>query len=303
MKLIAKKFGCALLLAGLLLLIPGCGSAPDDNAFLEELQATEKVLNAEKVELTAEGTEHFRVQTYLIRYQSGECEVEAYLSVPDKCLKKSGEFPCIMYNRGGNRDYGANSPEFIAYLAESSGTIVAASQYRGTKGSTGKDQFGGDDVMDVIHLIDICESLSIVDMDNFHMLGASRGGMMTYLTIRQDSRVKKAVVLSGISDVFDICEARKDMKNTLNGLIGGFPENVPEKYEARSATYWADELLCPVMIIHSKLDETVPYSQAEEMAACLEAASMEYEFISYEDDVHGFHLEDFEIIMNWFGLK
>ena len=41
------------------------------------------------------------------------------------------------------------------------------------------------------------------------------------------------------------------------------------------------------------------YAQAEKMAQCLEEAGKEYKFISYEDDVHGLHPEDFDIIMDW----
>lgn len=76
-------------------------------------------------------------------------------------------------------------------------------------------------------------------------------------------------------------------------------EEAPEEYEKRSATYWADKIKCPVLIIHSELDERVSYAQAEKMDQCLEEAGKEYKFISYEDDVHGFHPEDLDIILDW----
>ena len=70
-------------------------------------------------------------------------------------------------------------------------------------------------------------------------------------------------------------------------------------YEKRSATYWADEIKCPVLIIHSKQDEKVSFEQAEKMVTALAEAGKEYKFVSYEDDVHGLHPEDFPIIMEW----
>ena len=73
----------------------------------------------------------------------------------------------------------------------------------------------------------------------------------------------------------------------------------PEEYEKRSAVYWAEEIKCPILIIHSKLDERVSFEQAEKMVEALEEAGKEYKFISYEDDVHGLHPEDFSIIMEW----
>ncbi|MDD6491406.1 MAG: prolyl oligopeptidase family serine peptidase [Firmicutes bacterium] len=74
---------------------------------------------------------------------------------------------------------------------------------------------------------------------------------------------------------------------------------LPEEFEKRSATCWADELQCPVLIIHSRGDESVSYEQAEKMAECLQNAGKEYQLITYDDKVHGLHSEDLELIMEW----
>ena len=108
-------------------------------------------------------------------------------------------------------------------------------------------------------------------------------------------------MISGVADLFLSYENRDDMKILLNELIGGSPTELPKEYEKRSATYWAEDIKCPVLIIHSKLDERVSYAEAEKMVDCLEKESKEYKFISYEDNVHGLHPEDFSIIMEWFG--
>lgn len=238
--------------------------------------------------------------TYQVRYQSEDCEVVAYLSIPSACLEEKKPYPCIIFNRGGNREYGANTAEDIAYMAESSQKIVFASQYRGVDGGTGADEFGGADLQDVLKLIDFCDEFSFVDMDKLYMMGISRGGMMTYMAIREDSRIKKGVVVSGLADAFMGYEEREDMRSEVfEELIGGTPQELPEEYEKRSATYWADELKCPILIIHSKQEKQVPFEQAEKMASCLESAGKEYKLVTYEDSVHGLHPEDFEIIMDW----
>ena len=72
------------------------------------------------------------------------------------------------------------------------------------------------------------------------MLGISRGGMMTYEVLSKDERVHKAVVVSGLSDCFMSYEERSDMQTIFDSLVGGSPEEMPEEYEKRSATYWAD---------------------------------------------------------------
>lgn len=50
------------------------------------------------------------------------------------------------------------------------------------------------------------------------MMGISRGGMMTYMVAREDRRIKKAIVISGVADAFmgyderiDMQEVRKEM--------------------------------------------------------------------------------------------
>lgn len=94
-------------------------------------------------------------------------------------------------------------------------------------------------------------------------------------------------------------EERADMQQVFLELVGVSPEENSGEYEKRSAAYWADEINCPVLIIHSQLDEKVSFAQAEKMVEELERAGKEYKFITYEDDVHGLHPEDFEIIMDW----
>ncbi len=289
-----------IMICTLLFCLCACGKEAEDGIWkVESYEKKEDIISIEELDLEQIYQEGVEVYTYKIKYQSDGCEVVSYLSVPISCLEEKKAYPCIIFNRGGNRDYGANEPENIAYLAETSKMIIFASQYRGVDGGTGKDEFGGDDLQDVSKLIDLCEYFSFVDMEQLYMMGISRGGMMTYMAVREDDRIKKAVVVSGEADNFMGWEEREDMHEVYMDLIGKTPEEAPEEYEKRSATYWADEIKCPILIIHSKLDERVSYAQAEKMAQCLEEAGKEYKFISYEDDVHGLHPEDFDIIMDW----
>ena len=119
------------------------------------------------------------------------------------------------------------------------------------------------------------------------------------MAVREDSRIKKAIAISGLADSFMSYEERKDMQKVFIELIRQTPKSKPEAYEKRSATLWADEIKCPILIIHSTLDEKVSYKQAEKMVNALETSKKEYKFVSYEDNVHGLHAEDFQIIMDW----
>src|SRR5262245_29940072 len=78
------------------------------------------------------------VELSRITYLSDGLKIKGYLAMP-----KSGEnLPCIIFNRGGNRDFGSlrDGPAAgtLGHVA-SWGYVVVASQYRGGPGSEGQE--------------------------------------------------------------------------------------------------------------------------------------------------------------------
>ncbi|MBR2637064.1 MAG: S9 family peptidase [Oscillospiraceae bacterium] len=292
-----------LLIDAILLSCCSCGpAAPKEIWDVQQYEEHEDIISIRKLKVDQIRADGVPVTTYKIMYRSDDCEVASYLAVPDGCIETETPYPCIIYNRGGNRDYGSITPQDAAVWAEVTNMVVFASQYRGADRGTGEDEFGGADLNDVIKLIDLCEDFSFVDMEQLYSIGVSRGGMMTYMACRQDSRIKKAVVISGVADLFLNYEERTDLRSMLEHLIGETPESNPDEYEKRSAVCWADEIQCPVLIIHSKGDTRVSFTHAEKMVEALEEAGKEYKFVSHDDIVHGLHIfEDVPVIMDWFS--
>ena len=238
--------------------------------------------------------------SYKFTYTSDNYSVKAYISIPIDCIESSAPYECIIYNRGGNSKIGLLNDEDTAVISAETDRIVLASQYRGADGGTGQDQFGGDDVKDVTTLIDLCDNcFEFASIDNLCVAGVSRGGMMSYMTARADSRVKRIITVSAVSDLFQAYNDRDDMKTVLQNYIGGSPDDLPYEYENRSAVYWADEITVPVLMIHSKRDKQVSFSQAEELNKKFEEYRVDCKFVSYDDDIHGFHKEDYKIISEW----
>lgn len=140
------------------------------------------------------------VNLYHISYSSDGLKVRGYLAVP----KEQRNYPCIIYNRGGNKDFGKLTDEgFIRSLSEisSQGYIVIASQYRGNDCGEGQEEFGGKDVNDVVNLIPLLAQVPQADTSRIGMFGWSRGGMMTYLALTKTTEIKAAVVGSGMTDI------------------------------------------------------------------------------------------------------
>lgn len=263
----------------------------------EAYKSLEDILSIELVQLEEQGAQC--VVSYRFTYQSDDAQVVGYIGIPKECIEQKKPCPVIVYNRGGNQDYGALQEQEIAYMSYQFNSVVIGSQYRGTSGGTGKDQYGGKDVEDVVKLLDLCEQFSFVDMDNLCMMGASRGGMMSYMVARQDDRVKRLVIISGLTDLFQSYEERSDMQELLTELIGKTPGEATEEYEKRSAICWADEIKVPVLMFHSRNDEKVSFLQAEAMYQALKEAGTECSFVVYEDNIHGLREEEIPIINQW----
>ncbi len=121
---------------------------------------------------------------------------------------------------------------------------------------------------------------------------------MTYLTARQDSRVKRIIAISALSDLKLSYHEREDMQPVLYNHIGCTPTENPYEYEKRSPVCWADEIKVPVLIIHSKKDTQVSYEQAEAMYELLKD-STDCKFISHDDDFHGIQPIDYDAVYQW----
>ncbi|MCL2421889.1 MAG: prolyl oligopeptidase family serine peptidase [Defluviitaleaceae bacterium] len=223
---------------------------------------------------------------YRIRYASDGYEVIGYVAAPDDFLEY--EYPILVVNRGGNRTFGMLSPEALINFALR-GYIVLASQYRGVAGGTGMEQFGGDDINDVLRLIDISENFMFAQQGGVYMFGASRGGMMTYIASRMDNRIVAATVWAAISNAFDSFNEREQaMQSVYIDLIGGTPEELPEEFERRSAVFWADEINVPLLIGHGgDADWRVLTHHAINMAEALERYGKPHRLIIYPDAGHG----------------
>lgn len=251
------------------------------------------------IEITLPNKLSKECKTYKFTYTSDGNSVKGYISIPHDC-NTSNPFKCILYNRGGNSRIGLLTDTDTAQICSQLDHVVVASQYRGADSGTGKDEFGGADLNDLSTLVDLCEStFDFIDMTDFCVTGVSRGGMMAYMLARVDDRINRIIAISAVSDLSSAYYDREDMRVLLNNAIGGSPEQLSSEYQNRSAICWADEITVPVLMIHSKGDEQVSFSQAEALKAEFDKVGTPCKFVTYDDSTHGMHKEDISVIKNW----
>ena len=255
-------------------------SLTQDESKLEDSNG--KIINQKLLK----GSPGFRskIDCYRIQYWSDGLRVVGFVVKPREIASK---LPVIVFNRGGGLEFGKITQENLKYFAflASKGYVLLASQYRGNDGGEGHEEFGGKDVDDVLNLIRLAKSLPFVDPDRMVMLGFSRGGMMTYLAIKEGAPIRAAAVVGGVCDLLDLYREKKG--NKLDYIIGKLVGSDMEEYKRRSACYWPEKIDAPVLILHGGRDRVVDPRQAKELGERLKELGKVYELDIFRRGDHG----------------
>lgn len=236
-----------------------------------------------------------------IRYSSDGLEVQGFIWKPEDTAGR--KFPLIVYNHGGSGGIGHLSPwagfGFHPFLK--AGFVVIASSYRG--GSKGQDEYGGADVHDVMALEPLAASLGYIDLDNQFMLGRSRGGMMTYLAMKQGFPLNAAATEAGNPNLVEESQRRPLLAAGLGFSVPGFAEHREASLRERSAEFWPEAISAPLLILHGTYDWRVQASTQERFAKALAAAGKPHELKIYEADNHGLTMNRGDVdarVIAWF---
>lgn len=239
-----------------------------------------------------------------IRYFSQGVEIEAFLLKPIH-ITDTAKLPLILYNRGGNRDYGSINLFQLKYLDQivSHGFVVLASQYRGNLSSEGIDEYGGKDIEDLLCLIELSKEFKQVDQDRIGALGFSRGGMMSYLLAQKTDRLNAIAAVGAPSNLFQSSKDRPRLYDKVYKELIGDTINNRKEFINRSAVFWSDSINAPMLIIHGDNDKRVSFKQSERLKDSLEKNNKPHKFILIEKGNHSISnrslLRD-SIIVQWF---
>jgi dipeptidyl aminopeptidase/acylaminoacyl peptidase len=255
------------------------------------LPAWESLPDAYRAQLTREELGRARgdrkFECLRIAYSSDGLRVTGFVYRPAR-VPAGARLPAVVYNRGGNRDFGAIDAwdKVIFHRLAESGFVVLASQYRGADGGEGRDEFGGSDVQDVLSLFPLARRLGYVDMSNVFMLGFSRGGMMTYLAIRDGAPIRAAAVVGGVSDLSALAAYRPRFRAMWSRMWPGFDVDGNEQMRERSAIRWPERLDKPLLLLHGVADRLVPLEQSLRLAAALRGSGRSVELRVFPSDGH-----------------
>jgi len=243
-----------------------------------------------------------KVEVYQIRYKIKKLVVVGYVALP----KDGEQLPCLIHLRGGSRDFGMITPKgiignMLSYAA--AGYVVITTQYPGVEGGDGEDTFGGpDDIASIKKLRDILKVLPTANEKNIGVKGHSRGGLMTYMLLREVRWVKAAMASAAPTDQVDRTGDRTGWQDHQKRMWGG------GKAEAvkRSPVRWVDELprKVPLLIMQGSADWRVLPRHSFAMVDELRKKNYPHRFIFFEGADHGiteYRREYHRQTLDWFN--
>lgn len=142
------------------------------------------------------------------------------------------------------------------------------------------------DVDDLLRLIAELEQGAFprADARRLAALGGSYSSLHVFRLLERDQADLRAILLLGPpTDLFEL--RRQFVAGSFFPPFGldralialGFPDRNPEPYWRYSARYHARSLNVPVMLIHSKIDEVVPFTQSQLLSAELDRLGKPHE--------------------------
>jgi dipeptidyl aminopeptidase/acylaminoacyl peptidase len=207
----------------------------------------------------------------------------------------TGERPPLVVVSHGGPTSGAVSDLRLGFqLFTSRGIAVVDVDYGGSSGYGRAyrrrldGRWGIVDVDDCVAAARHLAERGLADPDRLAIRGGSAGGYTTLcaLTFRDDFHAGASYY--GVADLATLArDTHKFESRYLDRLVGPLPE-AEARYRERSPIHFTDRLSCPVILLQGLEDEVVPPSQAETMAAALDAKGIPYAYLPFPGEQHGF---------------
>jgi dipeptidyl aminopeptidase/acylaminoacyl peptidase len=223
---------------------------------------------------------------YDLTYDSDGRKIKGYIVKP----KAEGIYPCIIYNRGGSKEWGAINAQQLMWLISpmaSWGYVVIASQYSGNGGSEGKDELSGMDLDDIVNLKLVIDSLDYVDSTRIGMAGHSRGGLMSLNILRKSiDWIRCVSIKAPFLDIASEYISRPDFKEYQSDM---YDTNSDELVKAKSPYQNIQEIdkTVPLQIIQGGQDvQVIPSIAIKFFNKLIEAEHKNVDFHYFSEADH-----------------
>lgn len=184
----------------------------------------------------------------------------------------------------------------IQYLL-SQGFNVLDPNYRGSTGfgrayqeAIKEDGWGGREQHDLSTGIEALIAAGIAEPGKVGMTGTSYGGYSSWCGITRMPRrlLAAAVPICGMTDlVVDYETTRPDLRPYSEEMMGGRPDQVPERYRERSPLHSISRIRGRLLIVQGLRDPNVTPENVRVVREALDRAGIAYEVLAFADEGHG----------------
>lgn len=222
--------------------------------------------------------------------------IHGYITFPPGKEKKN--LPVIINVHGGPwwRDTWGFNPE--AQWMANRGYICFQINYRGSTGygksflNAGDREWGGKMHDDLLDGIDWLNETGFADPDKIAIYGGSYGGYAALVGATFTPDVFKcAVDIVGPSSIITLIKTIPPYWETMIGNFKkrvGDPEKDEEFLKSRSPLFKVDNIKIPVLVAQGANDPRVKQSEAEQIVEAMKNKGIDYEYLLFPDEGHGF---------------
>ncbi len=205
---------------------------------------------------------HLRPPTERIEIPFDGIAFPGNLRLPDG----NGPHPCVLLNAGAD----STKEEFFTLENEFLKRGMATCAYDGPgQGMTWRDRkLRGDFEAPVGAVLDVLADRPEIDADRFGIWGRSMGGYAAPRVAAHDRRIKAAIALGGYFDLQGFWDTSSDVLLDILQFAFGAENrsDAREKAGNFSLASIAQNIECPLLVVHSDGDEICPLAEAERMA-------------------------------------
>jgi pimeloyl-ACP methyl ester carboxylesterase len=223
--------------------------------------------------------------------------VSARLYMPAEELGYEGPRPVVYYIHGGPQsqerpDFSWFSMPIIQFLTLN-GIAVFVPNVRGSTGygmkytSRVERDWGGEDVKDHIHSLDILAQDPRLDVSRAGVMGRSYGGYMTLtLASRFPDKWAAAVDMFGPYDLITNLSRMPATWRPFFAALVGDPETEADFLRERSPATYLDNLRCPLLVLQGAHDPRVTQADSDDLVAHLRSIGKEVDYTVFENEGH-----------------
>ncbi len=236
-----------------------------------------------------------------VSFTSGDgLTIHGYITYPPNKERKN--LPMVLNVHGGPwyRDSWGYNPE--AQWLANRGYVCFQVNFRGSTGygkeflNASNKEWGGKMHDDLVDAVKWAVDQGIADSNKVAIYGGSYGGYAALVgaTFTPDLFCCAVDIVGPanlVSWITSIPPYWSSFRTILYKRVGN-PETEEEFLKSRSPLYKADQIKIPMLIAQGANDPRVPQAESEQIVEAMKANNIEYEYMLFEDEGHGFAIPE-----------